>query len=80
MRRIINTRGLETVDSCTETNYNTKIASNIRLFFISASKFTCTLFSFAATTAALPMNREIQDMSASVQVKVGQTHCEKKRA
>jgi hypothetical protein len=41
------------------------------LIFISASKFTCTLFSFAATTAALPMNREIQDMSASVQVKVG---------
>ena len=72
--------GLETVGSCTEIDYNTKIASNIRLFLSGASKFTCTLFFIAATTAALPMNREIQDMSASVQVKLVQTHCEKKRA
>ncbi|EEF88573.1 hypothetical protein BACCELL_03816 [Bacteroides cellulosilyticus DSM 14838] len=34
MRRIINTRGLETVGSCTEIDYNTKIASNIRLFLL----------------------------------------------
>ena len=33
---------------------------------LGASKFAYTLFLFAATTAALPMNREIQDMSASV--------------
>ena len=29
-----------------------------------------TLFLFAATTALAPMNKEMQDMSASVQVKV----------
>jgi len=33
-------------------------------------QIACTLFIFAATTAVLPMNREMRSMSASVQVKV----------
>ena len=33
---------------------------------LGASKFAYTLFLFAATTALTPMNKEIQDMSASV--------------
>jgi len=37
---------------------------------LGASKFTYTSFLFAATTAITPMNKAIQDMSVSVQVKV----------
>lgn len=37
---------------------------------LGASKFAYTLFLFAATTALTPMNKAIQDMSASVHVKV----------
>ena len=33
---------------------------------LGASKFAYTLSLFAATTALTPMNKEIQDMSASV--------------
>lgn len=50
----------------------TYLADYERYIFIlfSASKFTYTLFLFAATTAQPPMNKAIRDMSASVQVKV----------
>ena len=48
------------------------IADYERYIFIllGASKFTYTSFLFAATTAITPMNKAIQDMSVSVQVKV----------
>ena len=49
------------------------IADYERYIFIllGASKFAYTSFLFAATTAQTTMNKAIQDMSASVQVKVG---------
>lgn len=38
--------------------------------YVGVGKIACTLFVFAATTAVLPMNREMRGISASVQVKV----------
>ena len=46
------------------------IYNNIYLFQLNVGKFTCTQFQFAATTAQTTMNKAIQSMSASVQVKV----------
>ena len=46
------------------------IYNNKYLFQLNVGKFTCTQFQFAATTAQTTMNKAIQSMSASVQVKV----------
>lgn len=45
---------------------NKKNMSDIRLLLPCAGKLTYTIFLFTATTALLPMNREVQSVSASV--------------